>query len=266
MNSDFQRVLSLEGGCNFRDMGGYTTVDGRRVKQGQLYRSGVMAYFSEADKKYLAQLGIRAICDLRRATERQDEPTAWPAADQVKMVVWDDAPDIESQGQLAWQQAVSGEHARQIMTDLYRNMPVWLESRLRGVFQCIVSGDVPIVFHCAAGKDRTGLTAALVLHAMGVDRKSILYDYQLTNQAVNLEAFTLKYNKAAMGLTEQDNPMLKIPLNVRRALIDADSNFLSAALTEIEQDYQTIDNFLAERLGITAEVRAQIRDNLLTHN
>ncbi len=264
MTENFTRVLDLEAGCNLRDLGGYPTVDGRRVQTGKLYRSGVMAYFTEADKRRIAELGIRAVCDLRRSNERADEPTQWPDDDNVKFFVWDDEPDLEAQGELSWQNATSGEHAREVMTKLYRNMPAWLENRLRGVFEYLAGGHVPLLFHCAAGKDRTGLTAALILHSVGVERDTILADYELTNRAVNLQEFMLKHKKAAMGLTDQEHPVLKIPVDVREAIITADARYLSAAFEQIENDYQTVDNFLRERFGITPDLQQHIRSLLLT--
>lgn len=258
MTETFQRVLKLEGGCNLRDLGGYRSVDGRAVKPGQLYRSGVMAYFSEADKRQLSELGIRVICDLRRADERSEEPTQWPDA-SVKIFTADESADIESQGELAWQDIASSEQVRQVMIDLYRNMPAWLEHRLRGVFDYLGRGHVPLLFHCSAGKDRTGLTAALILHTLGVERATILADYAYTNEAVDLQQFFLKHKKFSGGLTDEEHPTMKMPADVRRALMSADEAYLQAALQQIETEYQSIDNFLHERFGVTAELRDHIR-------
>lgn len=264
MAEQFQRVLNLEGSCNLRDLGGYPTTDGRRVQTGKLYRSGVMAYFTDSDKQHLAELGIRAICDLRRSNERADEPTQWPSNTDVKFFVWDDEPVLEAQGELEWQNAISGDHVREVMIKLYRNMPAWLENRLRGVFEYLAAGHVPLLFHCAAGKDRTGLTAALILHSIGVERDTIIADYVLTNEAVDLEAFILKNKKAAMGLTDQEHPLQKMSLDVREALMGADAAYLKAAFEQIELEYQTVDNFLRERFGITPELQQHMRNLLLT--
>ncbi|MDB6062510.1 MAG: protein-tyrosine phosphatase [Verrucomicrobiaceae bacterium] len=264
MADTFQRVLNLEGSCNLRDMGGYPAADGRCVQTGKLFRSGVLAYLTETDKQRIAELGIRAVCDLRRSDERADEPTQWPVDANVKFFIWDDEPDVESAGELSWQNAKSGEHIRDVMIKLYRNMPAWLENRLRGVFEYLAAGNVPLLFHCAAGKDRTGLTASLILHSLGVDRETILADYALTNTAVDLGGFMMKHKKAGMGLTDQEHPLKKMAPDVREALLSADPVYLSAALDQIEQDYKTIDNFLNERFGITPELQKHVRDQLLT--
>jgi hypothetical protein len=71
------RVFSLEGGCNFRDIGGYPTADGRTMRWGQVFRAGVLSYLSDRDHQTLAPLRVRTICDLRQADEREQEPTRW---------------------------------------------------------------------------------------------------------------------------------------------------------------------------------------------
>ena len=93
-----ENMLQLESSCNFRDIGGYLTQDGRQVKRGMLFRSGVMAYFSEQDKQRIATLGIKVICDLRRSDERIDEPTAWPNIEDVKFIIERDEPELELKG------------------------------------------------------------------------------------------------------------------------------------------------------------------------
>ncbi|HEX2493318.1 MAG TPA: tyrosine-protein phosphatase, partial [Steroidobacter sp.] len=83
------RVLAFEGGCNFRDVGGYRTHDGGQVRWGKVFRTGVLSYFTVNDHAALLRLGVRAICDLRRAEEREREPTRWPDAD-AQALYWED--------------------------------------------------------------------------------------------------------------------------------------------------------------------------------
>jgi protein-tyrosine phosphatase len=83
------RILNLEGGCNFRDLGGYRTRDGRELKWGCLLRAGVLSYFTPADHAHLNQLRVRVICDLRRAEERELEPTRWPDTN-TRHLSWED--------------------------------------------------------------------------------------------------------------------------------------------------------------------------------
>src|SRR5215813_4128804 len=86
------RTLSFEGGCNFRDLGGYRARDGREVKWGRVFRTGVLSYFTSNDHPQLSALGVRTICDLRRVDERTREPTRWPDGD-TRLMSWDDGSE-----------------------------------------------------------------------------------------------------------------------------------------------------------------------------
>src|SRR5688500_11703535 len=89
VRAERERVLSFQGGCNFRDIGGYRTQHGSHTRWGKVYRTGVLTYFTADDHAPLTNLKVRAICDLRRAEEREREPTRWPHAN-VNALSWDD--------------------------------------------------------------------------------------------------------------------------------------------------------------------------------
>lgn len=259
----FERILDLEAGCNFRDLGGYATHDGRRIRSGLLFRSGVMTYFTPRDRERVAGLGIRAICDLRRPLERETEPSHWPD-DSIRVLFWDQRPAATTSDEGSMGLCRTPEAAREAMSRLYHDMPLWLEPRLQGVFQCLAEGNVPLVFHCAAGKDRTGLAAALVLHAVGVPRETILEDYRLTNEAVNLEQFLTEHRSAGLGLNDPSHPLVVLPEDVRRLLLAADDSYLETALIRIEEEYESIDNYLEARLGVDRQQREAIKELVLT--
>lgn len=260
LEDSFQRVIQLEGGCNLRDLGGYQAADGRRVRSGMLYRSGVLAYLTDRDRQQLSVLNVQVICDLRRIEEREHEPTLWPEGAEI--LAWDD-DESGGKNERSWNQARDGEQCRDIMLNLYRTMPKWLHLRLRGVFESLAGGRVPLLFHCAAGKDRTGLTAALILHMIGVPRETIVQDYLLTNEAVDLEQFTSRYRRAGLGLSDQAHPISLMPADVRRALIMADADYLNSALGEIETEFGSIEQFLLERIDVQPVMVTEIRDRLL---
>ena len=138
------RVLSFEGGCNFRDIGGYRAQDGRMVRWGQVYRTGLLTYFTERDHEPLMTLKVRAICDLRRAEEREREPSRWPdsAADAL---YWHDGAVMPTIRKLAVGRPVTAAGMFDVMTDLYRALPAWMGGRIGGMFQCIAHGKVPVV-------------------------------------------------------------------------------------------------------------------------
>lgn len=256
------RILPLEGGCNFRDMGGYQTRDGRRVRHGKLFRSGVLSYFTPADHEMLTKLGIKVICDLRHAHERTQEPVNWPT--QVTILTCDQKSSKVESNDYSWMESSSGSHAREVMIKTYRGMPFWLTTRLQHIFNTLAAGDVPLLFNCSAGKDRTGLSAALVLHTLGVPRETILEDYVLTNSAVDLTEFMRSHRKADMGVTDQKHREDKIDPDIMTALLKADPEYLDAAFHAIESEHGSVDTYVRDQLGFSDNSRENLRNQLLS--
>src|SRR3984957_18222123 len=159
------RYLHLEGGCNFRDVGGHAAVDGRTVRWGCVYRAGVLSYFTSADAERLSALGVRAICDLRHTDEREREPTRWPTPD-VTTLTWADGDHAPTVTGRAMSSQPDGEGMRAAMLNLYRNLPRWMAPRGRGLFECVADRRMPVVVHCSAGKDRTGFAVAMLFAAL----------------------------------------------------------------------------------------------------
>lgn len=263
MAVSFQRILPLEGGCNLRDLGGYRTSDGRRIRQGVLFRSGVMSYFTPNDHAQLSALKVRTICDLRRADERAMEPTRWPTA--TPMIYWgEEQPRVKRAKREALPaNSTAGDRTRAGMVDFYRTMPCWLQTQLRDILRRLAGGETPLLFHCSAGKDRTGFSAAIVLHLLGAPRSTIFDDYELTNTAVDLKAFMLKHQRATLGLTDEKHPLESLPADVLNALLFVDRAYLSAAFAEIEKDHNSIDGYVRNILGIGDDVIQQLRNALL---
>jgi len=182
------RYLRLEGGCNFRDAGGHATADGRTVRWGCVYRAGVLSYFTPADAERLSGLGVRAICDLRRAEEREREPTRWPVPD-VATLTWDDGEDAPAVTRRFAPREPDAEGMRDAMLNLYRALPRWMAPRVRGLFECVAYDRMPVVVHCSAGKDRTGFAVAMLHAALGVSADAVMQDYLYTNEVGNFEEF-----------------------------------------------------------------------------
>lgn len=257
-----ERVLSLQGGCNFRDIGGYRTLDGRTVRWGQVYRAGVLSYFTENDHGSLAELQVRSICDLRRVEEREREPTRWPGSATPELLQWDDGgapPMIRS---FAAKHPNTAAGMFDAMIDLYRMLPGWMAGRVRGMFESIANGAVPLVVHCAAGKDRTGVAIAVLLRSLGVPAQTVLEDYLLTNDTGDFEAFVRERHVTQLGLTDADHPLLAMPKDVRRVLFIADAAFLDAALETIARDWGSIEQYL-QIAGVSDAVRQQVTAALL---
>lgn len=259
-----ERVLALEGACNFRDLGGYACAGGGQVRFGRLFRSGGLGHFADSARPQLGALGVRTIWDLRRASERRHAPTRWPD-DSVRLHHVDDPVDTSSHAWDFWPQGqtAGAPELRGAMIALYGSMPRWLNSRLRGLFAALSGGEVPLVFHCSAGKDRTGVAAALVLSALGVERETIYEDYLLTNSAVDLEGHFVRQRGNTLGLGGTWEALDQLPADARRALLAADADYLEAAFRTIEREHGSVERYLEAALGVGPGERRALQELLV---
>ncbi|WP_168160104.1 tyrosine-protein phosphatase [Steroidobacter denitrificans] len=258
------RVLPFQGACNFRDIGGYVAQDGRTVRWGRVYRTGVLSYLGEDDRDALRSLRIRAICDLRRGGERRREPTRWPEeGDLPRKLHWQDGAEAPAIRDFAVGRPPTAAGMFDAMIDMYRALPAWMGSRIGGLFECIANDHVPLIVHCAAGKDRTGIAVAVLLHTLGIPWETIIEDYLLTNLAGNFETFMRTRRDIQLGLTDSEHPLLAMPVAMRRVLFSAEAAFLQAAKDEIDLRYGGLDAYLERAAGITPTLRERMRQTLL---
>lgn len=250
-----ERVLPLQGGQNFRDLGGYRTADGRTVKWGKLYRSGSMHWLTPADQAYLEKRGIRTVCDFRSSEERKAEPVAWPRghaptvfADDYSMT---DAGLMPS-GMTDW----TPEKARETMTAMYPQILARFNDQYRRMFRELLAGHAPLAFNCSAGKDRTGVAAALLLTALGVPRATVVEDYALTNRYLDTRRAQPK-----------DSRMLgdwgRMPPETLKAFMMADPGYIRAALAVVDGHADGADGYLRDELGLTRADLVKLRNMYL---
>ena len=253
-----QRVLPLQGGRNFRDMGGYATTDGHHVRWRLLFRSGAMSRLTPADYAYLDTLGITFVCDLRTARERAAEPTVWGGAQKPDYWTSDTLGAGGDLGQLSRLIApdahATGAQVRATMISLYRTLPDTHRDAYRAIFRHLVDGQLPVAFNCTAGKDRTGVGAALILAALGVPRATIVQDYALSDKIVD-------FRKELAG---QPNSFLaKMPADVLDPLLRSDPAYIEAMLDAVNMRYGSVDGYLRTEIGLTGADIARMRANLL---
>jgi protein-tyrosine phosphatase len=262
VRAERERVLSFQGGCNFRDIGGYRTRHGSSTRWGKVYRAGVLTYFTDDDHAPLTQLQVRAICDLRRAEEREREPTRWPDV-TTNALSWDDGLVTPTIRALSADRPKNAAGMFDSMVALYRALPAWMAGRIAGMFAAIEQGHIPMIVHCAAGKDRTGIAVAVLLRALDVPEETVIEDYLLTNTSGDFETFIRSRHQAQLGVTDNHAPLLSMPEDMRRVLFSADPAFLQAAFEQIDRELGGIDAYLAKTVGLSDQTRERVRRELL---
>lgn len=257
------RILPLPGACNFRDFGGYATADGRRVRWRRLFRSGVMTRLQPEAIDEIRDMDIRVVCDLRRTDERDRHPNPDLGAG-VRQFAWDTPVETSPIRRPEFAGSATVDDARAAMIAMYERIPYVLQSRLAGAFEALAqAGEGGFVVHCSAGKDRTGVAVALVLAALGVPRESVVADYVLTNDAVDLAAQLLGADGTGVGLAETSAPIFALPPIPRAAVLDAHASYILASLNAIEARQGSVEAYLRDELGLGARLLDTLRARLL---
>ncbi|GHH86255.1 protein-tyrosine-phosphatase [Streptomyces sulfonofaciens] len=253
----------LSGVRNFRDVGGLPTVDGRRVAYGRLFRSGHLAHATEDDARFLASLGLSTIFDFRNAADRELEGLDVPldGVRNVSIPLTDPAHGAEfwtmvREGSLdELRGLLAGGRAAGRMLASYR-MIVRTRTQDHGrVLRALADGSVPALMHCAAGKDRAGLSIAVTLLALGVERDAIEADYLKSNAAHR----RYKVHRSSSS----PDAMSPEVMELLSPLFDARAEYLAAAFDEMEKNWGSVERYLADGLGVTPELRESLRAKLL---
>lgn len=171
----------LARSLNLRGLGGIAVDGGRTVRRGALYRSAALGELTDDERMALAALRLRSIIDLRNNREREAHPTPW--RELGCQAYW--TRDHQPQGagdlsDLLVDDRLTAESARDLMLGVYQTLPYRNLEALRQLFLKAGQGEGPILFHCTSGKDRTGMSAALVLSALGAPREAVAEDYLAT--------------------------------------------------------------------------------------
>lgn len=244
--SAHQRLLPLEGVQNARDIGGYRTSDGRTVKWDVIYRTAELSHLTAQDKALLKARGVRSIHDLRSVDERRDQPTVWTGEGAPAVTAFDYSMDLSGFAAL-FQGDVTADRARDVFAASYPEMLKMQRPQQRALFADLLKGEGAVLYHCSAGKDRTGMATALILSALGVPRETILADYELSNQY---------YRPDLTGAEASENPQaaafMRLPENVRAIFMGVDARYLEAVFDIIDRDYGSVEAYLDQELEIDA--------------
>jgi protein-tyrosine phosphatase len=233
------RLIALEGAQNFRDIGGYRTADGRRVKWGMIYRSADLSKLTRPDLETVGGLGIQTVFDLRSTSERRSAPDAFTGRNPtVSLDYGTNAQAIVA----ALRSNPTPAAMRSALATTYPELLTMLQPEYRQLFDALLAGQGASLYHCTAGKDRTGMATALILSALGVPRETIYADYLMSN----------RYYHPAANAT----PMGGMPPELSAVLMGVDESYLHAAFDAIEKQYGSVNGYLDRALGVDA---AQIK-------
>jgi protein-tyrosine phosphatase len=253
----------LAGVRNFRDVGGLPTVDGRRVRRGVLFRSGHLAHATEEDAAFLGSLGLRTIFDFRNAADKKLEgpDIELPGVRNVNLPLSDPADGAEF-----WRMVRDGdlEQLRAVLADgkgvnrmiaSYRAIITERTREHSQVLHALAEDSVPALMHCAAGKDRAGLSIAVTLLALGVEQDAIVADY-LESNAPHRRYKVRRSSTSASAYSPEVMELLA-------PLFDARVEYLMAALETIEETWGGVDPYLERGLRLAPETRERLRERLL---
>lgn len=252
---DEARIIKLKGAHNFRDLGGYHTQDGRMVAKRKIFRSSALSRLSKEDHEIIRALGIRAIYDFRANEERIQRPSALP--ENMPIDIWS-REYAGSAGNILTKMAAPGgsaEASRKLMVKAYRTLPYEQAEAYRMLFLHLAEGELPVLFHCSAGKDRTGIAAALLLEVLGVPRATIIEDYLLTELFFEQG---LEIALHALGT----KALHDVPQEIWEPLMRADQIYIETLFETVEARHGSVAGYLREVLGLDDAIETQLRARL----
>lgn len=250
------RIVPLQGGHNFRDLGGYPTASGGRVRSGLVYRSGSLAELTPEDQQRIARLGIMVVCDFRSNHERESRPSRWPDRSVIELWTRDHETSVGDLIEALREPGASAAAIRHRMIASYRTLPYEQADSYRALFQRIAAGRLPLVFHCSAGKDRTGIAAALLLSILGVPRDTVIDDYVLTERFHEGLCRLVLADPTAARYRHVDREIWEPMLRAERA-------YLETAFETLEQAHGSVAGYLRDVLGIDDAMQATLRSKLV---
>ena len=258
MPQNMERIIPLQGVLNFRDMGGYTTHNGKLVKRNLFFRSANLAKMTQEDKQTFNKLGIKTVFDYRDDHEAENQPTPQMEGVQNIRVPARGAAPFKMPG-AAKSGKVNFDFYKQMDTEMfaqfYAQMPFNNPSFQRLMQLVKDERNLGLLHHCAVGKDRTGVGGALILLTLDVPRETIMQDYLLTNSLLT-PMITKIEQKLKVAYPDAD-------LTVFHEIMSANEKFLNAVFREIDTRYESDEDFLYDQFAISKQLRGELQAKYL---
>ena len=262
LSMSYRRLLPLEGGSNFRDLGGYRTADGQTVARGLLFRSGAMTGLTDADIAYLDGFGIKTIVDLRSNEEIGLYPNHWAAKRRIEVVT----------GDYSFAAMMSGDDSgdRPGMGELYPMLFESIGPQIKTYFDEALGEGAPMVVNCSAGQDRTGIVSALMLLLLGVPEPTVIEDYLLST---DFRRPAIEHGGVDLAEAAKTNAFAAMMLEYRKALPHPDRPnplvtpdgvpYLAFVIDRIRDEHGSVEAYAEKELGIDAQDIAALKRKYL---
>jgi protein-tyrosine phosphatase len=259
-NNGHQRVVAFKGASNFRDLGGYSTESGSSVKWGVLYRSGHLAKMKSVDLKRFAALNIHTLIDFRSDQEREKDPNRLPFSQDINII----SLPILNPFDASWAQelrvAIESKNLQsfdpsQEMLDFYRSFVIENTDQYKKFIHAVLGAQgKPVLWHCTAGKDRTGFAAALLLRTLGVQHDIVVEDYLMSTEYVNRRKPLLFMLHLTRG---------KLFADSIQALMLVQKEWIETAFKSIDESWGSFGRYCHEALELSGEQINKLRHSLL---
>ncbi len=244
---------------NFRDLGGYKSIDGRSIKPGLLFRSGGLYLLNEQETENFLALGIKSIMDLRTSSEAEERPDpVFPNIEVVRHsgVAFRGGSEIDFSPVGMSKIGKEGEEQLMLLKQYYNEIPFDNEA-LRLLMSKVADGSVPLLFHCHTGKDRTGVFAMVLLLALGIDEETVFQDFMLSNE---FHKETIEQELSLNKEKIKEHPVLRELICMRTGVTETIGR---SVISEIQNRHGSIEKYFRREFSMDENSLSNLRDMYL---
>ena len=250
--------IILDGTNNTRDLGDYLSIvniNNKRIRTGKLFRSDKLSKISNDDIVKIKELNIRYIIDFRSETERNHSPNI--IIDGITYINLSIDANKDISGIKDVVNGVSNKPIKQFLIDINKDFILKYHSIFLKFIKIILEKKEPILFHCTAGKDRTGFASALILYLLDFSIDNIYDEYLYTNECIkNGMDDILIYISSLLNVSDDKARILMPLLGVER-------DFLDSAFSTAIKEHGSFENFIYNKLGVTRDMKEELKNYLL---
>ena len=263
-----ERVIHLKGTTNTRDVGGYQTSDLATLRPGQIIRSDKLSRLTAKDFQKLEGMGLKTVIDLRTQKEHDQSPTVWKGNNPPQFFhfpVGDANNDwFTAQRKMMKRNRFTEEQSLEHMTEGYRMILEEGTASYQKLMEVVLDeSNWPVLIHCNAGKDRSGVGVALILEALGVDREIIMEEYLLTNEVSRIEDKAAFLSKESKNSSRGNKFSKGTPPSAWLPIVGVAAQMLETFYESVDEKYGSMDAYLTE-LGVDQEARLELAASLTT--